>query len=34
MDTLKFDRRLQAAGMAQAQAEAFAEAIAEGIGSD
>ena len=31
IDTLKFAKRLQASGMAQAQAEAFAEAVAEGI---
>ena len=31
IDTLKFSKRLEAAGMAQAEAEAIAEAIAEGM---
>lgn len=31
VDTLRFAKRLQAAGMATAQAEAFAEAVAEEV---
>jgi translation initiation factor IF-2 len=31
IDTLKFSKRLEAAGMAPAQAEAIAEAVSEGM---
>lgn len=31
IDTLKFSKRLQAAGMAPTQAEAIAEAVADGV---